>query len=524
MTALPATKPATADPIRHCRHDLRNKINVIVCLAEVLHDEAQEQGYGSVQRRLVTLREACNRFVAMVDQELGDNALSRVVGHRNQQWLAKVCARLERSLEEVSIQVLELVTRGGVGRDSTTTDDLGAMLGASRALGGLLDALKTHHLGGPATQLARAVQDNGFSVAPEALPSQPQRPSGRIMVVDDDRPTRELLQRILSKNGHQVQMEVDPARVLSGVREGDYDLILLDLVMPGMSGYELLAAVRAEPSAARISVIILSGVDEAESVSASMELGADDYIQKPLNPVALRARVDACLERKRLRDGEHAALEQLRMEREKSERLLLNILPLPVAERLKSGEQSIADRHPDVTVLFADLVGFTQLTTEVDSDELIAILSHVFGAFDELVLKHGLEKIKTIGDAYMAAGGLHQGSDDHPAQMARLALDMRQALARYNERSGRELGLRIGLATGPVIAGVIGTTKFIYDLWGDTVNTASRMESTCPTGAIQLTAEVSRRLPPAFEQRERGEIQIKGKGEMRVFLLEASCP
>ena len=521
MMAVHATNPRSADLIRHCRHDLRNKVNVIVCLTEVLREDAREQGRLSLQRRLVALGQACNRFVAKVDQELGDRSLSRLGGQRRSRWLSEVGIQLERPLEEISIQVVDLVTRGGLDRDETTTQDLSAMLEASRALGVLLNELTAYQPGAALPPQQEVNWGPGYTTfSTEALTPQPHRPVGRILVVDDDEPTRELLRRILIKCGHLVHVEVDPERVLTGAREGGFDLILLDLVMPGMSGYELLAALRGDPATARTSVIILSGVDEAESVVASMELGADDYIQKPLNAVAMRARVEACLERKRLRDREHAALEQLRKEREKSERLLLNILPRPVAERLKRGERVIADRHPDVTVLFADLVGFTRLTTEVDSDELIAILSGVFGAFDGLVLKHGLEKIKTIGDAYMAAGGLHQGSTDHPARVAQLALDMRSELDRYNLQHGRGLGLRIGLATGPVIAGVIGSTKFSYDLWGDTVNTASRMESTCPTGEVQLTEEVSARLPRHFIQRERGEIQVKGKGGMQVFLLD----
>ena len=221
------------------------------------------------------------------------------------------------------------------------------------------------------------------------------------------------------------------------------------------------------------------------------------------------------------RDLAQAALED---ERERSERLLLNVLPAPIAERLKRDEGVIAERHRDVTVLFADLVGFTELARGIDPDELVRLLDEIFGAFDALVTAEGLEKIKTIGDAYMAVGGLPEPLPDHVAAVARTALAMREDLARIAaERGiGGSLGIRIGIDTGPVVAGVIGRRKFIYDLWGDTVNAASRMESQGLPGRIQVTARVAERLGDGFALRARGPVDVKGMGEMETFLLEAS--
>jgi guanylate cyclase len=219
------------------------------------------------------------------------------------------------------------------------------------------------------------------------------------------------------------------------------------------------------------------------------------------------------------RDLAQAALED---ERERSERLLLNVLPAPIAERLKRDEGVIAERHRDVTVLFADLVGFTELARGIDPDELVRLLDEIFGAFDALVTAEGLEKIKTIGDAYMAVGGLPEPHPDHVAAVARTALAMREDLARIAaERGiGGSLGIRIGIDTGPVVAGVIGRRKFIYDLWGDTVNAASRMESQGLPGRIQVTARVAERLGDGFALRARGPVDVKGMGEMETFLLD----
>ncbi|MGH1564398.1 adenylate/guanylate cyclase domain-containing protein [Mumia sp. DW29H23] len=213
----------------------------------------------------------------------------------------------------------------------------------------------------------------------------------------------------------------------------------------------------------------------------------------------------------------------LQAERERSERLLLNVLPQPIAERLKSGTGVIADHYDDVTVLFADLVGFTSHAAAIEPAELVALLDRIFSAFDRLVDEEGLEKIKTIGDAYMVAGGLPVERADHVQAVARTALAMQDQIADIAAGTGQEwLDVRIGIDTGPVVAGVIGRRKFIYDLWGDTVNTASRMESHGVPGEIQVTARVASALGPQFLAQPRGTIEVKGKGPMSTYLLRAS--
>ena len=213
----------------------------------------------------------------------------------------------------------------------------------------------------------------------------------------------------------------------------------------------------------------------------------------------------------------HRALEA---ERERSERLLINVLPEPIAERLKAGTGVIAEYHDAVTVLFADLVGFTRRTTLMAPADVVTLLDRIFTAFDRLADAEGLEKIKTIGDAYMVTGGLPTERPDHLQAVARTALSMREEIAAMAASTGQEwLDVRIGIDTGPVVAGVIGRRKFIYDVWGDTVNTASRMESQGVPGQIQMTGRTAGALGPAFSVRERGTIEVKGKGPMRTFFL-----
>jgi adenylate cyclase len=211
-------------------------------------------------------------------------------------------------------------------------------------------------------------------------------------------------------------------------------------------------------------------------------------------------------------------------EQAKSERLLLNVLPAPVAQRLKEQEGIIADDFPAVTVLFADLVGFTPLSQRLSAPELVSLLDHVFECWDALVADCEVEKIKTIGDAYMVAGGIPLPRDDHAEAIAELALKMGPALAPCSAHAGVPLQVRIGIDSGPVVAGVIGRAKFIYDLWGDTVNTASRMESHALPGTIQVTERAYERLRHGFELQERGAIDVKGKGPMACYLLLGARP
>ncbi len=206
-------------------------------------------------------------------------------------------------------------------------------------------------------------------------------------------------------------------------------------------------------------------------------------------------------------------------EHARSEALLLNILPAPVAERLKAGEAVIADEYSEVTILFADIVGFTKLAARTKPQELVDLLNKLFSAFDRLTRRHGLEKIKTIGDAYMVVGGLPVPQTDHATAIAELALEMHAETARLGQELGEPLGLRIGIDSGPVVAGVIGEQKFAYDLWGDAVNTASRMESHGVADRTQLTESAYQRLKEYYLCEKRGTINVKGKHEMTTYFL-----
>ncbi|NJR23363.1 MAG: response regulator [Richelia sp. CSU_2_1] len=213
------------------------------------------------------------------------------------------------------------------------------------------------------------------------------------------------------------------------------------------------------------------------------------------------------------------AQEALKIQQEQSEALLLNILPKPIAERLKREQSTIADSFAQVSVLFADIVGFTELSARKSPTELVKHLNVIFSHFDQLAEKHGVEKIKTIGDAYMVVGGLPTPRDDHAEAIAKMALGMQEKIARLSAETGEKLAIRIGINSGPVVAGVIGVSKFTYDLWGDTVNVAARMEATGFAGSIQVTDATYELLKGKYLFEKRGPIPVKGKGEMVTYWL-----
>jgi class 3 adenylate cyclase len=355
-----------------------------------------------------------------------------------------------------------------------------------------------------------------FVFLPAPLPDELK---GTILVVDDNESNRMLLRDLLEWDGHRVELAANGQQAVEKMRSGSYDLVLLDIMMPELDGYGVLERVRETPSLRYVPIVVISAISDIGSVARCIELGAEDYLFKPIDPVLLQARVSASLEKKRLRDQEQLYLQMLEQERARSERLLLNILPAPIAEQLKQEHTIIADSFDEVTVLFADIVGFTRFSAHIAASELVGFLNEIFSAFDALTARYGLEKIKTIGDRYMVVGGLPIARPGHAEAVASMALDMQQIIRQYKTPEGEAIRLRIGINTGPAVAGVIGTSKFTYDLWGDTVNTASRMEETGVTGRIQVTASAADRLHDRFVLEPRGEIPVKGKGKMPTYFL-----
>ena len=398
--------------------------------------------------------------------------------------------------------------------------------------------------------------------APETAPHT-------ILIVDDTPANLGVVVESLEGYGLRVVIAQDGEEGLQRADFAQPDLILLDVMMPGMDGFETCRRLKARPGTRDIPVIFMTALAETKDKVTGFEAGAVDYVTKPLQVEEVIARVNTHLslhamqqqleaQNTRLqqeiveRTQAERALEQTVRELEAShelvrrqrdelkdlydkivaeqlvaERLLLNVLPYPIAARLKarpdfiagSLPEIIADSFPEVTVLFADIVEFTRFSLGMSAERLVAVLNEIFSDFDSIADQHGLEKIKTIGDAYMAAAGLPVPAPDHATRAAHMALDMIDALERFNERSGYRLQLRIGINSGAVVAGVIGKRKFIYDLWSDAVNTASRMESQGVAGRVQVTDATRQLLGAPFLFEDRGTIDVKGMGALHTWFL-----
>lgn len=348
-----------------------------------------------------------------------------------------------------------------------------------------------------------------------------------VLVVDDSRTLRRILVRELNALGLTNIIEAgNGIEAVEVVKSKTVDLMLLDMEMPELDGLGVLTELKSDEVYKSLPIIVISGAEQFDKTIKCIEIGAEDYLPKPFDPILLRARIFSSLEKKRLRDLDQKHLEMLNKEKEllefeqmKTEKLMLNILPKPIAERLKKGEKNISGSYPEVTILFSDLVGFTKMSSQKSAADLVKLLNDLFSRFDKRGENLGLEKIKTIGDAYMAVGGLPIPRSDHAEIVADMALGMFEDLAAFNAENNAELNMRIGLNSGPVVAGVIGFTKFSYDLWGNTVNTASRMESTSLPGRIQISPATQEALNDKFILEERELMECKGLGQIMTHFL-----
>lgn len=358
--------------------------------------------------------------------------------------------------------------------------------------------------------------------------SSPDILHGKILIVDDKEANILLLKRILEGAGYvSITTTVDPRKVCELHLNNRYDLILLDLQMPIMDGFQVMEGLKEIDPDDYLPVLVITA--QPDHKLRALQAGAKDFIAKPFELAEVLARVHNMLEVRLLHLKTKELYEQVVAEQKVSERLLLNVLPYSIAQRLKgrpeitadSFTKIIADSYAETTVLFADIVGFTRFAEGVSAEVLVDVLNNIFTRFDHIADNRGLEKIKTIGDAYMAAAGLPVPVADHAIRAAHMALDMIETMEQFNEQNHYMLKVRIGINTGAVVAGIIGRRKFLYDLWGDVVNTASRMESHSLAGRIQITDSTRQRLNELFMLEERGVIDVKGKGEMQTWFLNS---
>jgi adenylate cyclase len=486
------------------RQEFGASVAAIIGFVDILLDDARGQDLADFVPDLERMRGAAVQLSALIDDTVAQGATGDVLDQ------TRLRHELRTPLNAIKGYGELLAEEAGDRGQNSPLADLEKVLGlADRLLGEIdriveISAAPSIDIVGNVLQSIRPLGEAGLS--------DPVAAASRILVVDDNAANRDLLSRRLVREEYRVTAAENGAAALALTAAEDFDLVLLDLMMPGMSGFEVLCRLKAEESTRHIPVIMISALDELDSTVRCIEAGAEDYLPKPFNPVLLRARIGASVEKKRL-------LDELRAEKERSETLLLNILPRTIVERMRQGETVIADRVPEATILFSDLVNFTSLAARRSAEETVAVLGDIFCRFDSLAARYGLEKIKTTGDGYMVAGGLPEARADHALAVAEMAFAMLDAVENASQAVGEPLQLRVGLNSGALIAGVLGTHKFVYDVWGDTVNTAKRMESYGLPDHVHVSAATRLALGEAFRFEPRGTLEVKGKGSMETYFL-----
>ena len=336
-----------------------------------------------------------------------------------------------------------------------------------------------------------------------------------LLVVDDNEDNRFTLTKRLNREGYSaVTCAGDGREALGLIAIQPFDLVLLDITMPNMDGFQVLQHLKSDPGLRHIPIIMISAIDEIESVARCIGLGAEDYLPKPFNTVLLRARIGACLEKKRLRDQEAAYISQIETEKRRADELLHAILPPGAVRELKATQEVRPRRYNEVAVLLCDIVDFTSYCDANPPEAVVKHLQSLVVEYEQIVVRHEMEKIKTMGDAFMATAGLFNPMPD--PILASLKCGMEMVTASRELAPGWEV--RVGVHFGPVVAGIVGRRQYLFDLWGDTVNMAARFAAQGNPSAVITSGPTWHRVRDRGRGRSLGFTEIKGKG--RIELIE----
>jgi adenylate cyclase len=521
------TDSARASRIRlaHLRQELLSPVNALLGYAQIMQEEASRDGrqdiLPDVNRVLRASRDLADKVDQLVEGDREKNPPGPAAATQEQQLRHELRTPLNaiKGYAEMLSEDLADMSSGALRADLdrvllAATDLLVRLDGIVRFSADLEETSPTCDQTG-AAMVSKLIR----SLGPVRQEPSAVTDSGCILVVDDIEANRDLLSRRLTRDGHRVASVAGGQQALQALEDDEFDLVLLDLIMPDINGFDVLVRMKADERLRRIPVIMITALADTESAVRCIEAGAEDYLPKPFDPILLRARINACLHKKRWRDREQKYLRRIEDETAKFERLLLTILPRQVIGRLNHGEAMIADRFENVSVLFADLVRFTEHSSRIAPAVIVEYLNRLFSEFDALARELGVEKIKTIGDAYMAVAGLPDPIPDPFGAIAKMAVGMIDRLERVNSHFGWPLQIRIGVHSGPVVAGIIGAHRFVYDAWGDTVNVASRLEAYSLPNRIHVSEDAARHLVGLFALEPRGSIEVKGKGKLETFFL-----
>jgi len=541
-----------SDLLSKLRHDLKTPLNQLIGYGEMLLEDAESEGNEKaigILRGLLEDARACLNVQSKALLCPPEEVTGQVWDHLNKDHTGRV-ALMNVRLGELRSELSGSEALADLDRLSQALTNLAELAQEAPGLWETRTIVKPAPvlvkpapvlvkpapvLVKPAPVLAKPAPDLAkpvFSTAVEASYQPDREPSGitlgHLLVVDDNEINRDVLSRRLVREGYIVSLAVNGREAMEKLERETFDLVLLDIIMPELDGFAVLQRLRSNPRWKDTPVIMISALDEIANVVRCIEMGAEDYLPKPFDPVLLRARIGALLDRKRLRDEERqravrmeAAFREAELQKQAAERTLRNILPEKVAtELLEHG--SVAPMYfEDVTIGFTDFVGFTLSTEQLAAEELVGLLHEYFTAFDHIMARYGLEKMKTIGDSYMFASGLPERQPSHPVDAVLAALEMVEVVKNMARPNGLvDWKIRVGLHTGPVIAGVVGIHKFAFDIWGDSVNFASRMESSSESNRVNLSERTYARVKDFIRCTPRGRIKTKDGREVDMFFAE----
>jgi adenylate cyclase len=498
--------------LSEARHNLRTPINHILGYGEMLMEDAADQGQPEFLPDLQQILDDGKVALALIN-----GAMCPATNEVSELELRAMCDALVSPMN----QIVERIARVEEGLRSGDTVKI--RTAAECLLTMAADLLVPG-------QRAEILKTTGQEACPTGVPKLKPAGQAHLLVVDDIEANRDMLGKRCEREGYRVSSAENGRQALEMVRAESFDLVLLDIMMPEIDGFQVLSHMKADPALCDIPVIMISALDEIKSVVRCIEMGAEDFLSKPFDPVLLRARIGASLEKKRLRDEQkrktaelERAIEEAETQRRESESLLRNILPASIADELRARGEVEPRYFEDVTILFSDFVGFTHATESLAAEDLVNLLHSYFTAFDRICGRYGLEKLKTIGDSYMLAGGLPERNPSHPVDAVMAAFEMVRAI---EEMSSPEAPwkVRIGIHTGPVIAGVVGIKKFAFDIWGETVNFSSRMESSGAANRINLSTRTYSRVKDFFACEPRGQVTTKEGKSYEMFFANGILP
>ncbi|MCM2255568.1 MAG: response regulator [Vicinamibacteria bacterium] len=510
---------ARAAFLAHMRHELRTPVNAILGYSEMLledRDVLGEQVGGDLEK----IHEAGANLLGLINEILAQSRIeeSKVID------IDAFGAEMRHHLRTPASTVIgysEMLLEEAEDLPEEARGDIGRILESGKKLLSLIEDIvqmfevKAGHAElkvEASAEVQDLIRDVVTTLATDPR-SNADRLGGRILVVDDNEINRDVLGKRLKRDGYEVAVAEDGLLAMQMMADEDYDLVLLDIMMPIVNGYQVLDRMKKDPRLRHLPVIMISALDDIDGIVRCIEMGAEDYLPKPFNPTILKARIGACLEKKRLRDREVLHLQQIEEEKKRADDILHVILPHDVVDELKRTNKVKPQRREEVAVLFCDIVGFTPYCATRQPEEILANLQQLFELYEELAAKWDMYKIKTIGDSFMSTAGLIIPLDNPVRNAVSCGLEM-IAGAKALPAS---FDVRVGVHAGPVMAGVVGRRQYLYDLWGDAVNTASRVESHGLKGAVCVSDSAWHRIENEFEGESRGIIPVKGKGEMEIY-------